>query len=104
MARRNAVDPYWECRPGNEGHAWFWFPSHKTPDPGYAYKVSRCQRCTSKRTGLFHLSTGQLEGSYVYEHPADWRYYERGTRPTAAQFRLMGLKERKKQLEAADRD
>ena len=74
------------------GHAWFdydnsdWIPEWGEP------LVLRCERCGSERRDTISTSTGDIVGRH-YFHPEGYRY-EKGTRPTRAEFRILLLAQR----------
>lgn len=71
------------------GHAWFdydnsdWTPSWGEP------LVLRCERCGSERRDTISSSTGEIVGR-SYFHPEGYKY-EKGTRPSRAEFRILLL-------------
>ena len=71
------------------GHAWFDYDnSDWTPEWGEPL-VLRCERCGSERRDTISTSTGDIIGRH-YFHP-DGYSYDRGTRPTRSEFRILLL-------------
>jgi hypothetical protein len=76
-------------------HSWDDFSPTGLRNPSWGTRVSyRCLRCTAERHDIYN-SLGEV-GYRRYIYPAGYQY-AKGDRPSAAEFRIMLMKQQRKE-------
>lgn len=83
--RRKIYGDYGDCQ--RLKHAWFDVPSDWQATRGVPYTV-RCDRCGTERRFQVSQNSGEHVASPRYIYPPGYSY-DKGTRPTADEFRRM---------------